>query len=65
MFFGIFATGLNDYGQVVGVSDTTDDQSFHAFLWQGGTSPIYYHCQAMRSATPSLSATRAWCLDSP
>ena len=36
MFFGIFATGLNDYGQVVGVSDTTDDQSFHAFLWQGG-----------------------------
>jgi len=36
MFAGIFATGLNDRGQVVGVSDTTDDQSFHGFLWQGG-----------------------------
>ena len=36
MFAGIFATGLNDRGQVVGVSDTTDDQSFHAFLWQQG-----------------------------
>jgi probable HAF family extracellular repeat protein len=36
MFAGIFATGLNDRGQVVGVSDTTDDQSFHGFLWQQG-----------------------------
>jgi probable HAF family extracellular repeat protein len=35
-FFGIFAEGLNDHGQVVGVSDTTGDQSFHAFLWQQG-----------------------------
>jgi len=36
MFFGIFANGLNDRGQVVGVSDTTGDQSFHAFLWERG-----------------------------
>jgi probable HAF family extracellular repeat protein len=36
MFFGIFATGLNDRGQVTGVSDTNGDQSFHGFLWQEG-----------------------------
>lgn len=36
MFAGIFATGLNDRSQVVGVSDTADDQSFHGFLWQKG-----------------------------
>jgi probable HAF family extracellular repeat protein len=36
MFFGIFAEGLNDHGQVVGTSDTAGDQSFHAFLWQQG-----------------------------
>lgn len=35
-FSGIFATGLNDHGQVVGTSDTTGDASFHAFLWQRG-----------------------------
>jgi probable HAF family extracellular repeat protein len=35
-FFGIYAHGLNDRGQVVGVSDTAGDQSFHAFLWQAG-----------------------------
>ncbi len=35
-FFGIFANGLNDYGQVVGASDTKGDASFHAFLWQKG-----------------------------
>ena len=35
-FNGIYATGLNDYGQVVGTSDTTGDASFHAFLWQQG-----------------------------
>lgn len=35
-FAGIYATGLNDDGQVVGTSDTTGDASFHAFLWQQG-----------------------------
>jgi probable HAF family extracellular repeat protein len=35
-FNGIFATGLNNLGQVVGVSDTTGDASFHAFLWKEG-----------------------------
>ena len=35
-FNGIFATGLNNAGQVVGVSDTTGDASFHGFLWQDG-----------------------------
>jgi probable HAF family extracellular repeat protein len=35
-FAGIYATGLNDHGQVVGTSDTTGDASFHAFLWQKG-----------------------------
>jgi probable HAF family extracellular repeat protein len=35
-FNGIYATGLNDDGQVVGTSDTTGDASFHAFLWQQG-----------------------------
>jgi probable HAF family extracellular repeat protein len=35
-FNGIFATGLNNLGQVVGVSDTTGDASFHGFLWQDG-----------------------------
>jgi probable HAF family extracellular repeat protein len=35
-FNGIFATGLNNLGQVVGVSDTTGDTSFHAFLWKEG-----------------------------
>ena len=33
---GIYATGLNDDGQVVGTSDTTSDASFHGFLWQQG-----------------------------
>jgi probable HAF family extracellular repeat protein len=36
LFAGIYATGLNDFGQVVGTSDTTGDKSFHAFLWQKG-----------------------------
>jgi probable HAF family extracellular repeat protein len=35
-FAGIYATGLNDAGQVVGDSDTTGDASFHGFLWQQG-----------------------------
>jgi probable HAF family extracellular repeat protein len=35
-FAGIYATGLNDAGQVVGDSDTTGDASFHGFLWQRG-----------------------------
>ena len=35
-FAGIYATGLNDNGQVVGTSDTTGDASFHGFLWQRG-----------------------------
>ena len=35
-FAGIYATGLNNEGQVVGTSDTTGDASFHAFLWQQG-----------------------------
>jgi probable HAF family extracellular repeat protein len=35
-FAGIYATGLNDAGQVVGDSDTTGDASFHGFLWQEG-----------------------------
>jgi len=35
-FAGIYATGLNDEGQVVGTSDTTGDASFHGFLWQQG-----------------------------
>jgi probable HAF family extracellular repeat protein len=35
-FGGIYATGLNDVRQVVGVSDTTGDASFHGFLWQDG-----------------------------
>ena len=34
--FGIFATGLNDYGQVVGGSDTAADANFHGFLWERG-----------------------------
>ena len=34
--FGIYATGVNDSGQVVGVSDTTGDASFHGFFWQRG-----------------------------
>lgn len=36
MFAGIYASGLNNEGQVVGTSDTTGDASFHAFLWQHG-----------------------------
>ena len=35
-FLGIFATSLNDYGQVAGGSDTKNDASFHGFLWQQG-----------------------------
>ena len=35
-FNGIYATGLNNAGQVAGVSDTTGDASFHGFLWQDG-----------------------------
>ena len=35
-FAGIYATGLNLDGQVVGTSDTTGDASFHGFLWQQG-----------------------------
>jgi probable HAF family extracellular repeat protein len=34
--FGIFASGLNDDGEVVGTSDTTGDASFHGFLWRDG-----------------------------
>jgi probable HAF family extracellular repeat protein len=36
MFAGIYASGLNDDGQVVGTSDTTGDASFNGFLWQQG-----------------------------
>jgi len=36
LFAGIYATGLNIAGQVVGTSDTKDDKSFHGFLWQQG-----------------------------
>ena len=36
MFAGIYASGLNDRGQVVGTSDTTGDASFHGFLWEQG-----------------------------
>jgi len=35
-FNGIYASGLNDDGQVVGTSDTTGDASFHGFLWHQG-----------------------------
>ena len=35
-FFGIFASGLNDDGDVVGTSDTAGDASFHGFLWHDG-----------------------------
>ncbi len=35
-FAGIYASGLNDRGQVVGTSDTAGDASFHGFLWQQG-----------------------------
>ena len=34
--FGIFASGLNDHGDVVGTSDTAGDASFHGFLWRDG-----------------------------
>lgn len=36
LFGGIYASGLNNVGQVVGVSDTTNDASFHGFLWEAG-----------------------------
>lgn len=36
LFGGIYASGLNNVGQVVGVSDTTNDVSFHGFLWEAG-----------------------------
>jgi len=36
LFGGIYASGLNNSGQVVGVSDTTNDASFHGFLWEAG-----------------------------
>jgi probable HAF family extracellular repeat protein len=35
-FNGIYASGLNDDGQVVGTSDTIGDASFHGFLWHQG-----------------------------
>jgi probable HAF family extracellular repeat protein len=35
-FNGIYASGLNDRGQVVGTSDTAGDASFHGFLWHEG-----------------------------
>jgi probable HAF family extracellular repeat protein len=35
-FNGIYASGLNDDGQVVGTSDTTGDVSFHGFVWHQG-----------------------------
>jgi probable HAF family extracellular repeat protein len=35
-FAGIYASGLNDHGKVVGTSDTKGDASFHGFLWQQG-----------------------------
>src|ERR1700739_266201 len=35
-FAGIYASGLNKHGQVVGTSDTTGDASVHAFLWKQG-----------------------------
>jgi probable HAF family extracellular repeat protein len=36
LFGGIYASGLNNVGQVVGLSDTTNDASFHGFLWEAG-----------------------------
>jgi probable HAF family extracellular repeat protein len=31
------ATSINNHGQVVGVSTLSDNQTFHAFVWQQGT----------------------------
>ena len=64
-FAGIYASGLNDDGQVVGTSDTTGDASFHGFLWQQGhiTDLGTLTGDSYSSALPS--ATTAWCWECP
>lgn len=56
------ALGLNDRGQVVGLSCTAHFAVCHGFLWQGGATMSTRLARSSRATRSRSSSTVAWCM---